>query len=320
MVSRSEVISAYRHILRREPESEAVIAHHTEAATTDQLYAALLGSDEFRSFYLQTGDVHSPNLVEMTGLPIEVEVGASADKLAKLSKIVEKTWTGLGRSEPYWSVLTNDSYRKQAFDGNSEEFLASGKHDLERLSVFARRGGVELSPTATCFELGCGVGRITRWLAGYFSKVIAADISQPHIDLARQNLASHGTSNVSWVKLDRLDDLTKITGFDVFFSVLVLQHNPPPVIAHILETILGNLNPGGLGYFQVPTYHRRYTFNMRSYLSRSMNHRQMEMHVLPQKEVFRTIHAANCIPLEVREDGAAGEGWLSNTFLVRKLG
>jgi 2-polyprenyl-3-methyl-5-hydroxy-6-metoxy-1,4-benzoquinol methylase len=320
MVSRSDVISAYRHILQREPESEAVIAHHTEAASTDELYAALLGSDEFRSFYLQTGDVHSTNPVATTGLPIEVEVAASDDKLAKLSKIVEKTWTGLGRSEPYWSVLTNDNYRKQAFDGNSEEFLASGKHDLERLLAFVRRAGVKLSPTATCFELGCGVGRITRWLAGHFAKVIAADISQPHIDLARQNLANRGASNVSWVKLDRLEDLTGITGFDVFFSVLVLQHNPPPVITHILETILGNLNPGGLGYFQVPTYHRRYTFNMRTYLSRSVDHRQMEMHVLPQKDVFRIIQAADCIVLEVREDGAAGEGWLSNTFLVRKPG
>ena len=320
MVSRSEVIAAYRHILRREPENEAAIAHHMEEASTDALYAALLGSDEFRSFYLQTDDVHSPNLVETTGMPIEVEVEASGDKLAKLSKIVEKTWTGLGKSEPYWSVLTNENYRKEAFDGNSEEFLASGKHDLERLSTYIQRAEVELSPALTCFELGCGVGRVTRWLAAHFARVIAADISQPHIDLARQNLANRGAANVSWVKLDRLDDLGGITGFDFFFSVLVLQHNPPPVIAHILETILRNLKPGGLGFFQVPTYHRRYTFNMRTYLSRRVDHRQMEMHVLPQKDVFRIIHATGCVPLEVREDGAAGEGWLSNTFLVRKPG
>lgn len=32
-------------------------------------------------------------------------------------------------------------------------------------------------------EYGCVTGRVTRWLADQFLRVIAVDISQPHIDL-----------------------------------------------------------------------------------------------------------------------------------------
>jgi hypothetical protein len=43
--------------------------------------------------------------------------------------------------------------------------------------------------------------------------------------------------------------LAQIGGFDFFYSVIVLQHNPPPVIVHMLKTVFAQLNPGGIGYF-----------------------------------------------------------------------
>ena len=46
----------------------------------------------------------------------------------------------------------------------------------------------------------------------------------------------------------------------------------------------------------------------------------LEIHYLPQPELFRLFNEANCQCLEVREDGMVSDEdqMLSNTFLVQK--
>jgi hypothetical protein len=46
----------------------------------------------------------------------------------------------------------------------------------------------------------------------------------------------------------------------------------------------------------------------------------MEMHFLPQRDVFKVIQAAGCMCLEVREDGMVGDesNMLSNSYLIQK--
>jgi len=47
---------------------------------------------------------------------------------------------------------------------------------------------------------------------------------------------------------------------------------------------------------------------------------KIEMHYLPQAEVFQVIEISNCRCLEVREDGMVGEEekMLSNSFVIKK--
>ena len=81
-------------------------------------------------------------------------------------------------------------------------------------------------------------------------------------------------------------DLAVPGGFDLFHSIITLQHNPPPLIAEILAAAFAGLNPGGDAFFQVPTYERGYRWDIKNYLSDLAPRGGMEMHVLPQSVIF----------------------------------
>lgn len=53
-----------------------------------------------------------------------------------------------------------------------------------------------------------------------------------------------------------------LEAFDLWSSRVVLQHNPPPIVAAILRKMLWRQNPGGLAIFQLPTYRRDYNFKI----------------------------------------------------------
>jgi hypothetical protein len=83
---------------------------------------------------------------------------------------------------------------------------------------------------------------------------------------------------------------------------------------------LNALKPDGIAIFQVPTYAPGYSFRSDEYLS-GPKHVDMEMHVIPQVEVFTLIAEATCALREVREDGAIGRvgQWISNTFVAKRV-
>jgi len=105
----------------------------------------------------------------------------------------------------------------------------------------------------------------------------------------------------------------------VFYSIIVLQHNPPPLIKVLLKSVLSKLRSGGVAYFQVPTYALGYKFSTDDYLKKARADAKIEMHVLPQPQLWQILHEAKCELLEVREDTAAGDRFIiSNTILARK--
>ena len=309
VVTRADVELAYRVFLNRDPESEAVIARFMQLSSLDALFTAFLSSDEFMKLFAQR---NKPFIWP----PMEVEVEADSQILQRMHDQVERTWRALGEDDPYWSVLTQPEFHIDAFEANAEAFRDSGRFEVERLRAFADRAGVALSGYAACLELGCGVGRITRWLAQAFPSVVAADISRSHLRILEDELDDARISTVALTSIDAIDALP---AFDVFFSIIALQHNPPPVIAAILKRILARLRSEGLGYFQLPTYEHGYRFSARDYLEHVSPEDGMEMHVLPQREIFAILEACDCKVLEVQEDGYTGAAQgISNTFFVQK--
>jgi 2-polyprenyl-3-methyl-5-hydroxy-6-metoxy-1,4-benzoquinol methylase len=251
--------------------------------------------------------------------PIPVELDADANTLAAIHQHINVTWSALGASEPHWSVLTHPDFKHEAFARHTDRFHETGRQNIEDFIAVLRRSGIELSPDQTCLELGCGVGRLTAWLAPLFARVIATDISATHLQIAKADIARCGVQNVSFRQLASLCDITNIESFDVFFSVIVFQHNPPPIIAYLLKAILAQLSAGGVGYFQIPTYAKGYAFDAATYLSHMKRGNHMEMHVLPQHKVIELIYETGCKLLEIREDGWTGNvNGISNTFLVMK--
>jgi 2-polyprenyl-3-methyl-5-hydroxy-6-metoxy-1,4-benzoquinol methylase len=237
-----------------------------------------------------------------------------------LIRRVHLAWEKLGRHQAHWSVLTAKKYQPDKLAEHLQEFYATGEGSVARVAATFQRCGVLPPPGSECLEFGCGVGRMTLWLATHFAKVHACDVSAPHLEKGREYLGEQGLHNVAWHhvrSLNVLDDLPKV---DVVISEIVLQHNPPPVMLRILHNLLKSLKPGGVAFLQIPTYSSRYEFRSSSYLQRPEDSHGMEMHILPQRVVFEEFSRAGVDLLEVIEDTKVGEGapLLSNTFVVQR--
>lgn len=163
------------------------------------------------------------------------------------------------------------------------------------------------------------VGRVSIHLAQRFKSLIAIDISESHIALAAEAARDAKIANSHFGSATAPTfGMTK--SFDVWFSFIVLQHNPPPIIALVLKRALSMLAPGGIAMFQVPTYASGYSFDVARYLAAPTPAGTIEVHCLPQPVVFAIAADCGCVPLEVREDTAMGppSHWLSNAFVFAK--
>ena len=322
MTTKEEVRLAYQLMLGREPESDAVVNSLCQAAQTpEQLRDVFLKSPEFvKSMSEQLGKPQTVRQRHPYTLPrIPVESFLSDEVLAKMFARTQGQWEHLGQTEPYWSVVTQPQYYQSEFESHRDEFYVSGSYSQLVFLAALKRCGVSPATLHTCLEVGCGVGRVTEHLAKSFDRVIAADISKPHLDIAQQHLQSKGIHNVELVHWQQVDQLRQLPKVDVVFSVITLQHNPPPVMAWMLSQLLGSLTPGGVAFLQIPCYRSGYMFEVDRYLNLPPSN-AMEMHFLPQQDVFKVIQAAGCMCLEVREDGMVGDesNMLSNSYLIQK--
>jgi SAM-dependent methyltransferase len=317
IVSEQDVIMAYRLILGREPEA---------SATVQNIIAKQLSFNEMRDTFIKSSEFRHNVIGSIGGMlkPLDMDVNrieteVDNDTLALLYAHVEHVWSNLGVAEPHYSVLTNEKFKAGEFSQHSTEFYASGSVNLRVFQKTLRRNSIDITQFQDCFELGCGVGRVTLKLAEIFPKVIAADVSAPHLELARSAMSSLAQDVVEFRKLESIESLNLLPNFDVFYSVIVLQHNPPPVIGVLLKKILSKLRDGGIAYFQVPTYALGYRFDCSTYLKNFMSNTKMEMHVFPQRELFELIREQGCRIAEVREDNYVGtRNMISNSILVLK--
>ena len=197
----------------------------------------------------QEGRFPSPNYQVPLDVPaIEVEVTVEPDLAATLLAHVEQTWNRLGQEQPHWSVLSADQFKPDRIAEHEDDFYASGAADTNMLLAVLRRNGFAPERFARVLEYGCGLGRVTAHLASAFPAVIACDISQSHLLQAKQTLARTGTTNAEF-RLVSLPEFGMHNSFDLWFSRIVLQHNPPPVIAMILGTGARLLSAGSVWRF-----------------------------------------------------------------------
>ena len=311
---------AYRLLLGREPENEDVVtakAAHFESL--QDLRANFMDSVEFQEKLkvpmIRPGD---PGVKPLSWPAAEVEVSVSPAVLRRMVRRIEGEFLDLGATEPHWSVLTSERYRAKNIRENETEFYASGSEAVSQFQAAAARCGLDLSSYKACFELGCGVGRITLWLAQLFPAVTGADISVNHIDLAQAAAIRIGTTNISFLNINKIEQYETLPPFDVFLSLIVLQHNPPPLIAFILEAILTRLSPGGAAYFQIPTHLTDYCFRAADYVESPPMVGNAEVHCIPQAVLFEIVRRTGCEVLEIREDSSLGSNAISNRLLLRK--
>jgi len=314
-VTREEVIFAYRLLLDRMPESEEVIQNHTRADSLRSLLHGFMRSPEF---------LEKATSLAVTRLPlnvpaIELDTDASDHEVAQCLARIKEAWTHLGAVTPHFSVLTESQFLPENIEGSLEGFWASGQAEAARLADICQRFELRDLPSKTCVELGCGVGRVTTGLAKLCATVRAYDISANHLAYAVQRARALALTNIAFHLCS--DNLLETLGpCDLFYSAIVLQHNPPVVISRLVRNALRSLRVGGLAIFQVPTYELGYRFKTSEWLA-AKHALDMQMHCLPQARIFEIASEEHCRVLEVREDAWAGppNKRLSNTFVIRKM-
>lgn len=313
LTSRQLAVACYRVILGREPENEMVLEQAQSLATPEAMLTSFLSSAEYKQRLLQSTDVDSIQVGHrLRSLNIQTDVPPAV--LTRLFERIQQQWTELAETEPYWSILTDEDFKLKRFPKNRGKFEASGLQSSKELETAFLRANASL-PTGTCLELGCGVGRVTHRLCERFDHVIGIDVAAGNLQLCRDYLKDHSISNAELRLLKSVAELTELPEFDLFYSVIVLQHNPPPVIKFMLKTLLGKIRPGGAAYFQLPTHLHKYKFKAESYLKGQRD--VMDMHALPMPEIFDCFTEAGLIPREVLADDNTGLAG-SHTFLATK--
>lgn len=271
-------------------------------------------SEEFRRKFVR--GVQFTGQLRLATNPVCL-ASTTPDMQLKMFERIQAEWVKLGESEPYWSVLTNPKFTNDQFEQNREEFFTTGARTLDLIRASLARNRIVLPEGGVCVELGCGVGRVSVQLAGLFKSVHGYDISPGNLALARQAGAEFGRTNIEYHLIERMKQYEEIEAFDFFFSVIVFQHNPPPVQKYMLERIVDKARPGALLYFQVPVYSASYRFDAKKYLASKPT--AIEMHVLPQSDVFDVLQAGGCRIVETMEDTATGHPeWISMSFLAQK--
>lgn len=127
-------------------------------------------------------------------------------------------WKQWGKDDPLWGVASWAKRQKGgAAPWTDEDFYSVGESDWREFWGHWQHYGVN---TQSCVEVGCGAGRMTKQLAGSFSRVYAADVSEDMICYARKAVGS----NVEFSVIDGIH-LTQPDGsVKAVFSTHVLQH------------------------------------------------------------------------------------------------
>jgi SAM-dependent methyltransferase len=288
------VVTLYRCLLGREPENESVVKEKVASfPKVSELLAHFVGSEEFRIKHKAPASVFTSYLdvvrAGMNTVNGSVQTTISKKKQKEVFARVKQQWTSLGESDPYWSVLTSEKFRLSRIESHIEQFKVSGNQSFSTLMVGLENAGLisEIPNNLVCLELGSGVGRVTRFLSRAFSKVFAVDISPGNMKLCQEYMRSENCDNVEYLIVDDLIDFAKLPNFDFFYSVIVLQHNPPPVIVYLLQSIFQKANKGAIIYFQVPVSLPNYKFEVDEYLKEDIA--VLDMHCVPMRIVLQTM-------------------------------
>jgi len=230
----------------------------------------------------------------------------------------KRHWDKFARTDPFWAVLTDAD--KKGNQWRVDEFFQTGVD-----SVAAEIKGVVMHYPALRFgsalDFGCGVGRLSQALAGYFAKVTGVDISADMLKHATQ-YNRHG-DRVEYV-LNTRDDLGQFAdgSFDFVYSIITLQHMEPVYARRYIAEFVRITAPGGVILFQIPAVSERSVRQPRPFtlwpdtllkrLVRDLRKKfgadpVMEMHAIPREEVEAILTDAGATIIKSYRYDAAGD-------------
>jgi len=159
-----------------------------------------------------------------------------------------RDWEEMAAIDPLWAIMSAPEKRFGSWE--LDEFFRTGQEEIAGLMQSA--GELALPrQRRRAIDFGCGVGRLTRALRGYFPQCCGVDISRVMLEKARMlapECEFREANNLGSFP-DRYADL--------IYSSLVLQHQPNKKhVKALIEDMMRVLAPGGLLVFQMPLHLR----------------------------------------------------------------
>jgi SAM-dependent methyltransferase len=150
---------------------------------------------------------------------------------------MKRFWDARAREDPFFFVDNRMTYG----DPDLDRFWTEGEEVLDLALEWAEE---TIGPDDEIVEIGCGVGRVTRALAGRGRSVKAFDVSEQMLHRAGQ--LNSGLDNVDWILGDG-SSLQPLPGnsANVCFSHVVFQHIPDPQVTLGYVREMGRVLRGG---------------------------------------------------------------------------
>jgi ubiquinone/menaquinone biosynthesis C-methylase UbiE len=230
--------------------------------------------------------------------------------------------------DPLWAVLTDPKGRYGKWDVN--EFFSTGEKAVAAVLATAEEFGLP-KRREMALDFGCGVGRLTRGMARYFTHCHGIDISESMIAKAKE--LNHAFPNCQF-SVNFADHLRVFPDnqFDFVNSFIVLQHLPTQrMIRSYIEEFCRILRADGLLVFQVPaqiTLRHRFQLRRRiydflrrvgfheEYLYSRLGLNPIIMNFVPKAGVVSLLESAGTRVIKIEE--VQFPDLTSNTYYVTK--
>ena len=245
---------------------------------------------------------------------------------------VRRSWDAFGRKDPLWAILTDP--KKKGNKWQAAEFFETGMSEIKYLMEHIESLGVHI-PRRKALDFGCGVGRLTQALAGYFGEVHGVDIAPSMIELAiRYN--RYGDRCKYHVNNSASLELFGDDSFDLIYSRLTLQHMQPEYAKGYITEFVRVLAPSGLLIFSLLSHRvnpekpvnpnsikQRVKRTMpRSLLKvyRRIRYRPVMLGCgIDRREVVTLLERNSAKVIEISENQDGGKAWISYRYCATKL-
>jgi len=156
-------------------------------------------------------------------------------------------WNRLAKEDAQFHVLT-----KGEGAHNKEAFRNEGRDDTKKYVIedLFLQSILKKIPSIRILEIGCGIGRLTEFLAPLGETVVGIDISEEMIKKASDRLAQ--LTNVSFVAVDGERYPFSDETFNFIFSFIVFQHMPSAeIVKKNLSEVTRVLTKDGIAKIQL---------------------------------------------------------------------